>query len=59
MVMIAMMHCQFMQILIVEFTAATPADPGVQFKRLFPVATQALIILSPRISYNSPGFVRI
>jgi len=47
-VVIAVVHREFVQVCAGEFAAATPADPGVELERLFPVAQLALIAFAPR-----------
>ena len=59
MVVIAMMHRQFMQVLMVEFTAAPATNPGILFERLFPVGTRTFLILVPRTSDDPVKFVLI
>ena len=59
MIVIAMMHRQLMQVLMVEFTTAPATNPGIQFERLFPVGTRTFLILAPRTSDDLVKFILI
>lgn len=48
-IVIAMMDRQLMEVLVVEFTATTTANPGIELERLFPVGKRALILFTPSL----------
>jgi hypothetical protein len=50
MVMVAMMHGQFLKISAGKFSAASPADPGVHLQRFLAVAMASCLTILPGFS---------
>jgi len=47
-IVVAMMHGELTDVAAIEFAAAAPADPRVQFQRLFAIALLARVRVTPR-----------